>query len=223
MPKVVLKHFQGCDKEDAPVIVFTKKDNTFRPRGIGHGTFTASSNYYGDGSVVGTLEHQLGQMDESSINEVIQIIKSGIAYAGPKEDFHCLLWNHTVRSPQFRKHPKVGDSQKFTPEEFHLAAMDSFPEQDLSDYEIVPLHIEGNTKRFILPDFNLKYFVLTPNVILIRSMPDEVSKMKMYAENYPNEFVQFINDESMESAVNWLVSSSESEFEHYGATRYLKL
>lgn len=218
VPKVVLKQFRVAACEEAPVVILNKKDMTYRNRGVDHNTFTAASNYYGNGKQY-TLEHELANKDEASINRVIQIIRSEVKYNWRKEDLHFLLWNNTARNPQFREHPKVGKIPGCTPEEFHIAAMDSIPDEYISDYEIIPLYIRESVNHLILPDFSIKYFVLAPDVIVVRSKPDDVGKWIFNAQNHKDEFVKYINDKSMNSAKNWLVSSSEKEFENYGARK----
>ena len=219
VPRVVLKQFRVAACEEAPVVVLNKKDMTYRNRGVDHNTFTAASNYYGNGKQ-GTLERQLANMDEASINRVIQIIRSGVNYNWQKKDLHFLLWNNTVRNPLFREHPKVGKVSGCTPEEFHIAAMDSIPDESVSDYEIVALCFRESVNHLVLPDFSIKYFVLAPDVIVMRSNPDYVDKIRFNAQENKDKLVEYINAESMKSAANWLVSSSEKEFENYGARKY---
>lgn len=69
-----------------PRVVLNKKDMTYRDRGVNHNTFTAASNYYGNGKQ-GTLERQLANMDEASMNTVIQSIRSGVNYNWQKRIF----------------------------------------------------------------------------------------------------------------------------------------
>lgn len=125
-----------------------------------------------------------------------------------------------MRNPLFREHPRVGKVPGCTPEEFHIAAMDSIPDEYISDYEIVALYFRESVNHLILPDFSIKYFVLAPDVIVMRSNPDDVDKIRFNAQENKDKLVEYINAESMKSVANWLVSSSEKEFENYGARKY---
>lgn len=218
-PRVVLKQFRKDTQENAPVIVLNKVEMTYRDRGVDHNTFTANANYYGDGSP-GTLEYQLAQLDEASISGAIDNIRNGIINDQLKNDFHFLLWNNTARNPKFRKHPNVKDIPQLTSEKFHAAAMDSIPDEYITNFEIFPLHIKGSSIQLILPDFSISHLVLAPDVVIIRIRPKDVETIAKGMEICPDDFVRFINDSSFKYASHWLASATECEFTRLGASKH---
>jgi hypothetical protein len=221
IPRVILKQFQAASTQDSSVAVLDKKSMTYRCRGVDHNTFLAASNYYGDGSV-GTLENQLSSMDEASVPKILQMIRAGSISKELKRDLAFFIWNNAVRSPHFRNHPKVGKLDGLQSEDFHTAAMDSILADYIDNYEIVPLCLRSHSSSLILPDFSMKYSVLAPDVVVLRGMPgDEIIINNVKTET--DELIKHINDESISSAINWLVSSSNKEFDGYGARKYQKL
>ncbi len=218
VPRIILKQFNNDSDCEPSIVVLNKKEMIYRNRGINHNTFTTSSNYYGDGKA-GTLEHELASNDESSISEIIQLIRDGIELNSA--DLHFLLWNNAARNPAFREHPKVEKFPNYPSEVFHRAAMDSFPDEYRS-YDIVPIHIKNRSNKLILPDFSIKYMVLAPDVVIVRVNPGEANEFKKIAINQEENFVETFNKISMESAITWIVSDLESQFEKYGAKRYTK-
>jgi len=219
VPRIILKQFSSNAHDEPSVVVLYKKKMVYRNRGINHQIFKTSSNYYGNGEA-GTLERELASNDESSISKIIQEIRDGIELS--KEDLHFLLWNNTARNPIFRGHPKVEKLPNLTSENFHRAVMDSIPDEYLS-YDITQIHIKSRSNRLVLPDFSIKYMVLAPDVVIIRTSPDEANGLRNIAINDEENFVQKLNKISIESAIDWLVSESESQFEKYGAKKYTKL
>jgi hypothetical protein len=221
IPRAILKQFDNGIYDEPSVNVLYKQEMIYRVRGIKHHIFTTQSNYYGDGED-GSLEFELATNDESSLNNIIQIIREGKEIDKIKEDLHFLLWNNIARNPLFREHPKVENLPYLTSENFHRSAMDSIPDEYLS-FGIAPIHIKNSSKKLILPDFNIKYVVLAPDVVLIRTINSEAETFVKFVMNDEDNFVDTINKESFDNASNWLVSESEKQFEVYGATKFVRL
>ena len=176
IPKVVLKQFSSAN--DDSVVVLNKSEMTYRRRGIGHSTFTLSSNYYGNGKA-GTLENELASNDESSITTIINLIRSGQDIDPFKFELKFFLWNNSARNPAFRDHPKVGKLPQLSSENFHRSAMDSIKDEYLLD-GIVVAHLRNNLNKLLLPDFSLQYAVLAPDVAIIRVPSGETEKVKSF-------------------------------------------
>jgi hypothetical protein len=222
IPKTTLKQFvTGEYKKDPSVLVLDKETMIYRDRGVEHSTFLASSNYYGSGEK-GTLEYELATNDERSLNEIIKIIRNGTNIENIKYDLHFLLWNNAARNPAFRKHPKVENLPDDTPEEFHRAAMDSFPDFILSDHDPVPIHIDKKYNTFLLPDFSLNYMVLAPDVVILRTVKNNAEEFAKLAADDQESFVDNLNKQSFKIADSWLVAESDEVFKKYGAKQHKK-
>jgi hypothetical protein len=220
VPKTTLKQFvTGEHKKDPTVLVLYKETMIYRDRGIKNPTFLAGANYYGKNEK-GTLEKELSANDENSLNKIINIIRNGTDIENIKYDLHFLLWNNSARNPAFREHPKVEKLPSLTSEEFHRAAMDSFPDFILSEHDIVPIHIDKKYNTFLLPDFSLNYMVLAPDVVILRTAKNDAEEFAKLASNNQESFVDNLNKQSFKTAVSWLVAESDEMFKKYGAKKY---
>ena len=168
------------------------------------------------------MEYELATNDESSLNNIIKIIRNGTNIENIKYDLHFLLWNNSARNPALRKHPKVENSPDYTPEEFHRAAMDSFLDFILSDDDIVPIHIDRKYNTFLLPYFSLNYMVLAPDIVILRTTKNDAEEFAKLAADNQESFVDNLNKQSFKTADSWLVAESDEVFKKYGAKQYTK-
>jgi len=212
--RVILKQFRIGPGDDSPVLVMDKSTKVFRERGINHSVFLGPSNYLGNGDP-GSLENELACKDESSILRIIEMVRNQSDMTESLPELKFLLGNNSARNPHFRQHPKVTEHQPLSSESFHTSAMDIFPDQYIKH----PISIfcpKSNNNFFLLPDFSLKYMVLSPDIAIIRFTEDEQSELEKMAQEDERYFVTRLNQISYEKSHSWVVSNSAQLLESLG-------
>jgi hypothetical protein len=218
IPKVILKQFQQEFIRGKPIIVMDKITQRYRTRGIDNNIFIAPSNYFGNGQP-GTLENEMACKDENEIPTIINLIRGNVNLKQYENELKWLLGNNSARNPHFRNHPKVTERGIYSSEEFHQNAMNKYADSYMQ-YPICVMHIMTEDISFLLPDFNLKTMVLTPDIAIIRNKKgSEFKKIEITNTNH-YRYVEKVNSNSMENAISWIVSKSEQMLIKLGAKPY---
>jgi hypothetical protein len=216
IPRVILKQFRIGSGDDNPVLLMDKSTKVFRERGINHPVFLGPSNYIGNGER-GTLENEIACKDESSIRNIIDLIRNGVDMAEYLPELKFLLGNNSARNPQFRKHPKVSEHGALSSEEFHTIAMDIFP-NDCMEHPVCIIGIKSNSNPLIFPDFSLTHMVLSPDIVIMRVKKDDQTELLKRAKDDESHFVTRLNQISYERSHSWVVSNSRKLLESFGGT-----